>query len=504
MHANAGPSPTAPSTAALPWYRAFSGLTGYHWFVLIVCWLGWLFDTFDQQLFIVARAPAMRNLMAPGTTPADMQYCSGITTASMMLGWATGGIVLGILGDRWGRTKTLCLSILFYSIFTGLSAASRTWVDFAVFRFLTGVGVGGTFAAAVSLIAEVMPAHTRPYALGLVQALAAIGNMSAACVGFLIRPGVPLGGDLGGALARWLGWLMPANEQAGSVAGWRVMFLLGIVPGLLVLFVMRRLKEPESWVRAKQAEQAGQAAHHKGPHASPHGAASQSRHGMGSLRELFGDRLWRRNVLVGITLALAGIMGLWGIGFWMPELVRSVVPGVTEADRARQDWYVSLAMLLFNAGAFVGTLSFSIVAARVGRRPAFAGVLVLALLSVLGVFGFMSHPDQVWWMAILLGFGTLTIFGGYSIYFPELFPTRLRATGVGFCYNTARYLAATAPFTLGLLTTVYTGNNVKLLSSLGGVDGAFRYAAITVSCVFVIGLLVLPLAPETKGKPLPE
>jgi hypothetical protein len=123
---------------------------------------------------------------------------------------------------------------------------------------------------------------------------------------------------------------------------------------------------------------------------------------------------------------------------------------------------------------------------------------------VLGVFGFMSRPDQVWWMALLLGFGTLTIFGGYSIYFPELFPTRMRATGVGFCYNTARYLAATAPFTLGWLTTVYTGSNVKILSSLGGVDGAFRYAAITVAAVFVIGLLVLPLAPETKGKPLPE
>lgn len=493
MHANAGPSPTAPLTTALPWYRAFSGLTKYHWFVLIVCWLGWMFDTFDQQLFIVARAPAMRNLMAPGTTAADLQYCSGITTACMMLGWATGGIVLGILGDRWGRTKTLCLSILFYSIFTGLSAVSRTWIDFAIFRFLTGVGVGGTFAAAVSLIAEVMPSHTRPYALGLVQALAAIGNMSAACVGFLIRPGVELGGDLGGLLARYMSWLVPANEAAGTVAGWRVMFLLGIVPGILVLFVMRRLKEPESWVRAKQAEQTGQAgqAHHKG-------------HGMGSLRELFGDRRWRKNVLVGITLALAGIMGLWGIGFWMPELVRNVVPGATEAQRAQQDWYVSMAMLLFNAGAFVGTLGFSIVAARVGRRPAFAGVLVLALLSVLGVFGFMSSPDQVWWMAILLGFGTLTIFGGYSIYFPELFPTRLRATGVGFCYNTARYLAATAPFTLGLLTTVYTGSDVKLLSSLGGVDGAFRYAAITVACVFVIGLLVLPFAPETKGKPLPE
>ena len=445
-------------SATLPWYR---GLTKYHWFVLIVCWMGWFFDTMDQQLFILARSPAMTELLGPGVAPDRIKMFSGIATMILMLGWATGGIVFGILGDRWGRAKTMVLAILFYSMFTGLSAFSVTWIDFSVYRFLTGMGVGGTFGAAVSFVAEVMPARSRPYALGFLQALAAVGNMTAACVSFAIPPGILVHG----------------------ISGWRLMFVVGIVPALLVLLVMRRIKEPESWVRAKEAEARGKVEH--------------TGHGMGSVRELFGERRWRRNVLVGIVLGLAGIMGLWGIGFWLPELVRDVVK--TDAD-----WYVSLAMLLFNGSAAVGTYLFAALMGWVGRRPAFALMFIIAIGTVFGVFGFMTQASQVWWMAPLLGLGTLTVFGGYSIYFPELFPTRLRATGVGFCYNTARYVAATAPFTLGLLTTVYIDWHPTLLSSLGSVDSPFRYAALTVAAVFVAGLLVLPFAPETKDKPLPE
>jgi len=501
MSANPNASPTVVPDANLPWYR---GLTKYHWFILMVCWMGWFFDTMDQQLFVLARAPAMRELtlvatgevtpegakVYAGATPdtaksygtlvgwlkgigigknwpsepdpkAVVSLFGGLATAILMLGWATGGIVFGILGDRWGRAKTLILAIFFYSIFTGLSALSVSWVDFSLYRFLTGMGVGGTFGAAVSFVAEVMPGRSRAFALGFLQSLAAVGNMSAAGISFALPPGI----------------------EAYGVSGWRLLFVVGILPALLVLLVMRHLKEPESWVRAKEAEKRGEA-HHKGK-------------GMGSMKELFGDGRWRRNVVVGIILGLAGIMGLWGIGFWLPELVREVV-------KTNADWYVSLAMLLFNAGAAVGTYLFAMLMARVGRRPAFAMIFVLALVSVFGVFGFMTQASQVWWMAPLLGIGTLTVFGGYSIYFPELFPTRLRASGVGFCYNTARYVAATAPFTLGLLTTVYVDWHPTILSSLGSIDSPFRYAAFTVSGVFVVGLLVLLFAPETKGKPLPE
>ncbi|MBM4019412.1 MAG: MFS transporter [Planctomycetes bacterium] len=460
-------SPAAPGTEAkLPWYR---GLSRYHWFILTVCWMAWLFDTMDQQLFILARSPAMTALMREGTTKESITFYSGIVTMIMMLGWATGGILFGILGDRWGRAKTLVMAVMFYSVFTGLSALSVTWMDFAAFRFLTGLGVGGTFGAAVSFVAEVLPARSRTFALGFLQSLGAVGNMAAATISLL---------------------LLPPDIEIRGVAGWRLLFVVGILPAILVLLVMRRLKEPESWVRAKEAERRGEA-HHKG-------------RGMGSLRELFGDPRWRRNVIVGIILGLAGVMGLWGIGFWLPELVRSVIPAVTHEEKITQSWYVSLAMLLFNGGAAVATYGFAALMGWIGRRPSFALIFVAALASVIGIFGFMTHSSQVWWMAPLLGIGTLTIFGGYSIYFPELFPTRLRATGVGFCYNTARYLAATAPFTLGLLTTVYKDAGFTLLGSLGSDDAPFRYAAFTVAGVFVAGLLVLPFAPETKGKPLPE
>jgi MFS family permease len=460
-----GPAPE-PDTAPLPWYR---GLSGYQWFVLAVCWLSWFFDTLDANLYLLARAPAIRDLLGDAaTTPGVVIKYSGYATTILMLGWATGGIVFGILGDRWGRAKTLFLAVLFYSIFTGLSAFSVTWIDFSAYRFLTGMGVGGTFAAAVSLVAEVLPARSRPYALGCLQALAAVGNMTAAGISFLLPPGIEMHG----------------------VSGWRLLFIIGILPAFLVLFVMRRLKEPEGWVRAK-AEGA-------------RGGSPQAGRGMGSMRDLFGNPRWRRNLLVGVALGLAGIMGLWGIGFWLPELVRDAVPAATADEKARQDWYCSLAMLLFNGGAAVGTVLFTMLMGRINRRPAFALAFAVALASVLGVYGFMTRQDQVWWMAPLLGVGTLTVLGGYSIYFPELFPTRLRATGVGFCYNTARYVAAAAPFTLGLLTTFYQDWHPTLLSSIGSVDSPFRYAAFSVAVVYLAGLFVLRYAPETRGQPLPE
>jgi len=461
MSENQDSAATLDPNKGLAWYR---GLTGYHWFILIVCWMAWVFDTFDQQIFVITRGPAMKALL--GT--ADVKFISGIVTMIMMFGWATGGIVFGILGDKWGRARTMILAIMFYSIFTGLSSFSVSWIDFTLYRFLTGLGVGGTFGAAVSFVAEVLPARSRPFALGALQALAAAGNMTAA---FISQ------------------YLQPSGKMFGF-DGWRVLFMVGILPAILALLVMRRIKEPESWVQAKEAERRGEA-HHKGK-------------GMGSMKELFGDPRWRKNVIVGIIIGLAGIIGLWSIGFWLPELVREVVKGGTAEQNANQDYYVSMAMVLFNGAAAVGTYLFAGLMSKVGRKPAFAFMFLFAIVAVLGVFGFMRTPSQIWWMAPILGLGTLTIFGGYSIYFPELFPTRLRATGVGFCYNTARYLAALAPLTLGALSNWYGGKNMKLLSSLGGVDSGFRYAAFTVAVVFVVGLVALLFAPETKDKPLPE
>src|SRR5579885_1512945 len=170
-----------------PWWRL---LNRYHWFVLAVCALGWLFDTMDQQLFNIARRPAMQKLLEPepGVAPDNdtVTEYSGFATAIFLIGWGTGGIIFGILGDLIGRARSMMFTILLYSIFTGLSALSKGFWDFALYRFLTGLGVGGEFAVGVSLVAEAMPERARPFALGLLQALSAVGNITAALVGLVL------------------------------------------------------------------------------------------------------------------------------------------------------------------------------------------------------------------------------------------------------------------------------------------------------------------------------
>jgi len=176
---------------------------------------------------------------------------------------------------------------------------------------------------------------------------------------------------------------------------------------------------------------------------------------------------------------------------------------------------VSITSLLQNFGAFFGIYGFGLVAGRMGRRPAFAIAYLAGMAATVMVFGFMKQPSQIYWMIPILGFATLSVFGGFAIYFPELYPTRIRSTGVGFCYNVARYLAAAAPFMLGHIASAFAAapgtpraeqnlSDLTLLSSLGGVDTTFRYAAICMTSVFLIGLVTLLFAPETKDAPLPD
>jgi MFS family permease len=465
------PGITDPNVPDGPWWRE---LNRGHWFVLVVAALGWLFDTMDQQIFVLVKGPAMQSLLADPSEGRDVYY-AGVAVMIFMIGWATGGLVFGLVGDLWGRARTMMLTILIYSFFTGLSALSQSWWDFAIYRFLTGVGVGGEFAAGVSLVAEVMPNRARPYALGLLQALSAIGNITAAVLSLLLPPQASLG---------------------TGIEGWRAMFLVGIVPALLVAAVFRTLKEPETWVRAREAAR---------------GKSNELRRQLLAMLELFHDLRWRRHTIAGVLLAMAGVMGLWGIGFWTPQLVVRLSDLPT---KEQQDRYVGITMILQNLGGFFGIYAFAWLTGRTSRRFAFAVSYLLALAATVMVFGFLTTSAQIWWMIPILGFCTLMVFGGFAIYFPELYPTRLRATGTSFCYNVARYLSATAPFTLGTLTRMLFSadasranqglSDLTLLGSLGSVDDALRYAALIVSVVFLLGLAVLPFAPETRGKPLPE
>jgi hypothetical protein len=288
-----------------------------------------------------------------------------------------------------------------------------------------------------------------------------------------------------------------------------------------VVVIRLGVREPESWLWAfKQAGTASQP------------AGDTLHHRMGDLREMLGDRRWRRHLLLGMTLGIAGQTGIWGIGFWSPELIRAAAleerqreasegrgrnPGerpttldqlaslttTTPADalaaldrwRAEDDRYVGRATVLQDCAGMLGIYAFTWFTGLVGRRPAFATAYLLGLGATVVVFGFLSSAAQSYWMMPLLGFGVSSVFGGFAIYFPELFPTRLRSTGTGFCYNVARYITALGPLTLGKLTLVF--------GSLGFTT-PLRPAAIMLSLVYLVGLAALPFAPETKGQPLPE
>jgi MFS family permease len=438
-------------------------MSGYHWWVLLVATLGWLFDSMDQRLFVLARTPALRELL-PGADDVEISRLAGWATSVFILGWATGGLVFGLVGDRWGRTRTLMITILLYSLFTGLSALARTWWDFAAYRFLCGMGIGGEFAAGVALVAETVPPRARPHCLGLLQGLAALGQVSGSLVSLAVGP----------------------QEEIAGVAGWRLLFLAGVLPALLVVVIRLGLREPEGWIQARKQ-------------------AAERHQRLGDLREIFGDRRWRRHLLIGMILGMAGQIGIWGIGFWSPELIRAAQqehrraspeghPSPTDAA-AEDDRYVGRATVLQDLAGMLGIGAFTWLTARVGRRPAFAAAYLLGLGATVFVFTQLRRGADAYWMMPLLGFGVSSVFGGFAIYFPELFPTRLRSTGTGLCYNVARYVTALGPLTLGQLTVLFAAHGYPL---------PLRPAAATLALVYLVGLCVLPFAPETRGRPLPE
>ena len=401
-----------------------------------------------------------------------------MATAVFIIGWAIGGLGFGVLGDRIGRARTMLLTILVYSIFTGLSFVSFCFWDFAAYRLLTGFGVGGEFAVGVALVAEVMPDRLRPAALGWLQASSAIGNVGAAFIAF------------------GLGSVPPATLERLSVFGLQIQPWRRDVPGGHAArpadpAIMGRLREPERWKAAAESRARG-------------------RH-LGSFKELFTDPRWRRNALAGLGLAFSGVVGLWGIGFFSYELLRLVFPADPQVmakavglegspavvPYLTQDNLVSLASVLQNIGGFLGIQAFLWFTQRTSRRLAFGVSFLLALVSTAFTFLLIGKIGGVWdvfWMIPLMGFCQLTLFGGYAIYLPELFPTRLRSTGTSFCYNVGRLVAAAGPFTLGMLTA----------SAFKDFHEPIRYAGAVMCAVFLLGLIALPFAPETKGRPLPE
>jgi len=446
-----------PAPAAAPWWRSFNR---DHWFVFTVASLAWLFDCLDQQFFNLARDGAMESLLADKSLATEY---GPYTTSIFLVGWAIGGLIFGALGDRFGRAKILSVCVLLYSVCTGLSSFSTGFVDFCVYRFLTGLGVGGVFGLAVALVADSVPDHTRAPALGLLQSLSTWGNILAGLTGMLV-----------GALAAR--HLLPFGLKP-----WQTLFIVGALPAFLCVFILRRLKEPEKWVQAR---------------------AEGARKGIkfGSYGNLLGHPRWARHAWLGLVLCLAGIVGLWGIGNFHPRIIGSIVGAHLAASGLAPDqiaseraFWSSVGLLLQNVGGFAGMMVVARLAQTRGRKFAFAFSITCSFLSTLLVFQGLREFGQIFWMLPIMGFGQLGVFAVYAIYLPELFPTSLRSTGTSFCYNFGRLIAATAPFTIGQITR-----------RLGGDIEGFRTAGSWVALVLLSGLIVLPFLPETKGRPLPE
>ena len=415
----------------------FHGVTRYQWLVLFVAWLGWVFDAMDATIYAIVLHPALHDLLhtfdGPPTTESIGWY-GGIIFSIFLIGWAVGGIAFGIAADRFGRTKVLMATIIIYAGFTGAAALSQEWWQLAVYRFLTALGIGGEWAAGASLVAETWPEEKRAKAAGILQ--------SAWAVGFFLAAG--------------------CNLAFKDTYGWRGLFLIGVLPALLALLVRWCVKEPDRWTRA---------------HAQR----------VIPLSAIFEADL-KRATLVGSTLAFVAVFGLWGSTNWAPTLVHEL-PEFQGADPATRTKAVSYAIMALNGGAIFGYLGFGPLADRFGRRPVFAFMCAGSFVMLPMTYLLPSHYAGVLMLLPILGFFNNGIFSGFPIYLPELYPTRLRATGAGFCFNAGRILASVSPFLTGWLVTTL---------------GTFGRAASTVALIYLVGLGVLWFAPETKGQPLKD
>ena len=384
--------------------------------------LGWMLDAMDVMLYSMVLAHLMRDL---GMDKAS----GGLLNSLTLLASAIGGLIFGFLADRVGRTRALMLSILVYSLASGACALSTTIVQLAIFRFVLGLGMGGEWTTGAALIAETWPAEHRGKALGLMQSSWAIGEMIAAGVVALVLPRF----------------------------GWRAVFLVGVLPALVVLWIRRDVKESEIWLRQRE----------KG--------------GTGSLRVLWQKDL-RRNGLLATAMNACAMFGYWGLFTWIPAYL--ALP-VAEGGRGLDLMKTTVWLVIMGVGKWFGYALFGFFADAVGRRRSYVAYLLIAA-ALVPLFGMAETP---FWLLVLgpfVAFFGTGFFSGFSAIASELFPTEVRATAMGLSYNLGRGLSAAAPAIVGLLASRF------------GLGSAFFLQA---AAFFAAALLALTL-PETKGKQL--
>jgi MFS family permease len=446
----------------------FRELTKHQRFVLIIAWLGWVFDVMEASFFGLTKQAMMKEMLGAAEYARIGTEWEGRIHGGMIIGWALGGLIFGIVADKWGRGKTLLLTVFIYCVFTGLTSLCQTPSQVLGARFLTGLGIGGEWAAGAALIAETVPNHFRARAAAFLQTAAAFGSI----IGVFVSIG------------------------AGN-ANWRWVYVAGILPAVLCFVARFRLegneKTPKNWgVSETPVEPVGLL---ESPELSKATTAPTSsltltdfpnsggESSTNPLFQLLTTRPYNIRLLAAVLIGVVGIAGGGILPFWLPNLVKDALPGATDATVA---YYKNLTMIVLHLGTLAGVLVFPPLTDRYGRRPLFAGFFVASgLMLYLTATQAVSLP-LLFILPPLTSFFALGVTAGFGLYFPELFTTQFRATGSGIAYNSARILIAPLQ--------VWIGVNAKT-QGVGPTIGL-------VAMIYVIGLVGLSFAPETRGKKL--
>lgn len=421
-----------------PTQKWYQGVTRYQWLVLIVASLGWVFDAFEGQLYNITRADMLPELLKVSADDPLVKIWGERFLGIFLAGGTLGGWLFSSLADKYGRGPIMAVTILCYSIFSGLTAfASEIW-HVGALRFLVAMGVGGEWAVGAALVAEVFPKHARERAGGIFHATSVMGLWLAAATGLFV----------------------------GS--NWRAAYLVGVIPALLVLWVRVSVKEPETWKEAKKSK-AGK---------------------MGSYTDMFRSAKWRARAIFGALLAMVGLATFWGVVVAGQDIAADYLKRAGDPDWASKS---KIAFgFIQTAGAGVGMLAFGPISARWGCKKTFVMMHLAALVLTPAICWLPSMTGSYGLLLFLLpvfAFFAQGIHAGYAAYFPALFPTHLRATGSGFCFNTGRILAA--PVLIWLSAWMKSTMDLRMaITCLGG--------------FFLLGLVFLAFLPETQNQDLPE
>jgi MFS family permease len=438
------------TVGAQPWYRS---LNANQWKTMLASNLGWMFDGYETYALILTVGVALHQLLAPAQF-AQIPAYAGTVIGITLLGWGVGGFIGGILADYIGRRRTMILAILAYSLTTGLSAFAWDWVSFALLRFVVGVAIGSEWATGASMTAEVWPDHARGRGAGLMQCGLGIGFFLASFV-----------------------WLFVSAYGPGA---WRIMYLIGVIPALFALWLRTGVEESHRWEHTNEKRKAARAKKKRGA-----ALAEEDRNlTRFTLSDLFADATVRKHAFVAFVMSLVTTLAWWGISTWVAPFVAAAAG---KAHLPPQTW-AAYAGMSYNLGAIIGYIGLGFLADWFGRKPIvmlfFAGALVLTPVFYL----WTTDVHMLVLVAGINGFFTLGLYSWMPVWMPELFPTRMRATGMAFAFNAPRFIAFMGPLFAGML-----------IAQFGGISKM----AVAFSLIYILGFLVVPFLPETKGKPLP-